>query len=459
MTKTTKSALMRAAGCAALMLALAGAASAQKPNGGEGEGGGVASISAGQTVRGSLQAGDQQLDTGEYSDVYRLQGRAGQRLTVRMSGQGVDPYVLVRGPGVEEDNDDDPSQPGSRDSRLEVTLPQDGEYLVVATSYEPGETGAYTLSVAPSGGRQTARTEERELPPELEDGYQVESARAPAAAPAPRTGARRVFAVLVGVSDYGGAAGNLSYTDEDAEKLGQELQRAGVLAEQSVVLTNAQATVANVRAAFQRVAAQAGPDDLFLFFFSGHGTQEDTRVSASEPDGRTEQIVLRDGSISDEEMSQMFNGVRAGTSILALDSCFSGGFARNVITRPGVMGLFSSEEDLTSLVASNFRAGGYLSYFLRTGITGAADENRDGEITAGELSTYLRREFRDNVRDVQAETTDGQQNYQNLVVDRGGVQVDAPLLQPVSTRSGRGAPAGEDGGKPGAEEPEGAGGK
>lgn len=455
MTSTTKPGFLRSAGAAALAVCLAAApAAAQKPDaGGEGDRSAVNEepglIAPGQTLQGRLQRGDQQLDTGEYSDVYRLQGRAGQRLTVRMTGEGVDPYVLVRGNGLEQDNDDDPSRPGTRDSRLEVTLPRDGEYLVVATSYQPGEEGGYALTVEPGGRAESARRDERELPPELENGYQAEGEPAPPSRGAPpRAGARRVFAVLVGVSDYAGTANNLPYTDEDAEKLGDDLRRAGVLADQSVVLTNGQATVANVRAAFQRVAAQAGPDDLFLFFFSGHGVQQDVRVSASEPDGRQEDIVLRDGHISDEELARMFGAVRAGTSIVALDSCFSGGFARNVISRPGVMGLFSSEEDLTSLVASRFRAGGYLSYFLRTGLTGAADGDEDGQITAGELSTYLRREFRDNVRDVEATTTDGQSNYQNLVVDRGGVQVDAPLLTPVAARGARGAPAPVGSGKP-----------
>ena len=41
----------------------------------------------------------------------------------------------------------------------------------------------------------------------------------------------------------------------------------------------------------------------------------------------------------DNDMGTLFDGVHAGTSILALDSCFSGGFAKDVITRPGRVGL------------------------------------------------------------------------------------------------------------------------
>ncbi|RZJ40640.1 MAG: caspase family protein, partial [Brevundimonas sp.] len=171
------------------------------------------------------------------------------------------------------------------------------------------------------------------------------------------------------------------------------------------------------------------PDDVFLFFFSGHGNQIDGQTSAMEPDGKTETLVLRDGEITDVELGEMFGRLRTRLSMLVLDSCFSGGFARNVVSRPGTLGLFSSEEDLTSQVADKFEAGGYLSHFLRTGLAGDANLDGDDMITAGELSTYLRRQFAREVEGVEAETQDGQRSYQNLVVDRGGVQVDDVVLR------------------------------
>ena len=175
------------------------------------------------------------------------------------------------------------------------------------------------------------------------------------------------------------------------------------------------------------MAAAAGPNDLFLFFYSGHGNQVRSQVSATEPDGKSETIEMVDGAITDEEMNQMFQQVHTQTALLVLDSCFSGGFARNVVSRPGVMGIFSSEEDLTSSVAEKFQAGGFLSHFIQTGLEGAADENRDRVITAGELGAYVRREFAREER-IQANTQDGQSNYQFPVVERGAVQVDAPVI-------------------------------
>ena len=364
-------------------------------------------IDVGDTVGGLLQSGDATLDSGEYVDTYRFTGRRGQRVAVELTSSAFDAYTILTAPSGEQvDNDD--GEDGT-DSRLDTVLTENGEYTVAVTSFAAGETGSYRFSVTPSQGSPRQASVQ---------------------------GGPRVFAIMVGISDYGSEDMNLPYTDDDALKLAETLRREGVLNPSSVVLTNAQATVAGVRSAFQRVARQAGPDDLFLFFFSGHGDQTEgdvADVSAFEPDGRTESIVLRDGSISDNEMARLFGTLRTRLSLLVLDSCYSGGFARNVVDRPGVMGLFSSEEDLTSAVADKFEAGGYLAHFLRSGLSGEADGDGDAMVTAGELATYLRRQFVTEVEGVEAETAEGQRNYQNLVIDRGGVQIDDVVLRLADT--------------------------
>ena len=92
------------------------------------------------------------------------------------------------------------------------------------------------------------------------------------------------------------------------------------------------------------------------------------------------------------------------------------------------MGLFSSEEDLTSLVADRFKAGGFLAYFLRSGLSGDADSDGDRIVTAGELSTYVRRRFR-REGDIPATTREDDRNFQNLVIERGGVHVDDVVVR------------------------------
>jgi len=357
-------------------------------------------ISIGEPVSGVLEAGDNTLNSGEYADAYVFTARRGQRIRAELTSSAFDAYIMLSTPSGEQTDNDDGDD--GTDSVLDMVLAEDGEYRLRVTSYAPGETGSYRLVVNPSQG----------------------SARQVSV-----PGGARIFAVMVGVSDYGGVANDLPYTDDDARQLAETLRDAGSLNPASVVLTNAEATTQGVRDAFARVAAQAGPDDLFLFFFSGHGDRNETTTGPTEPDGQSESIVLRDGQISDTEMAQLFGTLNTRLALLVLDSCYSGGFARNVVDRPGVMGVFSSEEDLTSAVADKFRAGGYLSHFLRQGVAGAADADGDRLVTAGELATYLRRQFVTEVDNVEATTTDGQRNYQNLVIDRGGVQVDDVIVR------------------------------
>ena len=357
-----------------------------------------------QTTNGSLANSDQRMQDGQYYDLYTFNGRRGQNVSLEVTSSQFDTFMMLIFPSGEGVEDDD-GVSGTTNSRISGGLPEDGEYTVVVSSYSPGATGNYALrmNLGSGGGSTTA------------------AAGANASA-----GAGRVFLLSVGISDYGGFASNLSYTADDARNLYTALQSSGSLAQGSAVLTDRQATVANVRAAFQRIAQQAGPNDLFFFFYSGHGSQ-DAAQGGGELDGRDEFLVMVDGLISDNEMAQMFSGVRARLSVIALDACFSGGFARDVIQNPRIMGLFSSDEDLTSAVAGKFQAGGYLSHFLRTAFEGEADENRDRSITAGELHSYLWRRFAAE-QNIGARSMDGERNYQRLVVDRGGVKIDDVVI-------------------------------
>jgi hypothetical protein len=360
-------------------------------------------IRIGETVNGRLAQGDGRRGDGSFEDRYRFHAVRGQRVTISLSADKMDTVLRLARPDGTEDESDDTRLPGGRtstDSRLDTVLAEDGDYVITATSYHANETGDYHLTLAPSPGH-------------------------PRQIGVP--GGARVIALLVGVSDYGGRTSDLPNTDDDARQLYNSLRTAGLLHPASVLLTNEEATTKNVREAFARAAAAAGPNDTFLFFFSGHGDQVDVPVSRAELDGRSETIELRDAAMTDAELAPLFGSVHGRLSIVALDSCFSGGF-RNLIDRPNVMGLFSSEEDLTSLVASQFKAGGYLAYFLREGLTGAADDDGDHIVTAGELSTYVRRRFR-HEGDIPATTREDENGYQNILVERGGLQVEDVVVR------------------------------
>src|SRR5690606_10129808 len=220
-------------------------------------------------------------------DHYRFTARRGQRVRIDLSADKFDTYLVLRHPdGSIDENDDLRDENGalSLDSRIDRVLAEDGEYLITVTSYRANATGEYRLTVAPSPGlpRQEA------VP-----------------------GGARVIALLVGVADYAGRVNDLPNTDDDARRLFEALRGEGLLHPASALLVNGRATRKGLESAFARAAAAAGPDDLFLFFFSGHGNQVDAPDSAEELDGRRETIELYDGAITDTQLAQLFQRVRA----------------------------------------------------------------------------------------------------------------------------------------------------
>ena len=133
---------MRTALCIALALSLPAVAPATA----------LQRLHTGATVQGELAQGDDQLQSGEYTDAYEIEGRAGQPLLVTMQSGDFDAYLMIQGPGGYDYQNDDDGE-GGTDAALNVTLPADGSYTILATSYGPGEHGRYNLAVLGRGDR------------------------------------------------------------------------------------------------------------------------------------------------------------------------------------------------------------------------------------------------------------------------------------------------------------------
>jgi hypothetical protein len=104
-------------------------------------------ISSGQTVRGALTTNSfTRSDDGTFANGYIYNGRAGETITVTMRSTDLDSWLVIDDPnGPMHEFDDDSG--GGNDSRLTVTLPHDGPYLIVANTVSKGVTGSYTLTV------------------------------------------------------------------------------------------------------------------------------------------------------------------------------------------------------------------------------------------------------------------------------------------------------------------------
>ncbi|MBW3571210.1 MAG: hypothetical protein KY467_08890 [Gemmatimonadetes bacterium] len=109
-------------------------------------------IRRGETATGALQEGDAELDDGRWYDAYVYTGRAGERLRLDLRAEDFDTYLsigrMVGGVFQEIASNDDAEDGEGLDSALEIELPEDGRYVIQATSFGPGGAGTYQLSVA-----------------------------------------------------------------------------------------------------------------------------------------------------------------------------------------------------------------------------------------------------------------------------------------------------------------------
>lgn len=114
----------------------------------------VTDINIGNSVRGKLDSNSNiDPDDDRQFNVYRIKGRAGQRLQVRLDSDDFDAMlrwgIFNGGEFILDSEDDDGG--GGTNSRLTVTLDASGQGRVVVTSMGGGE-GNYTLSVTTAPG-------------------------------------------------------------------------------------------------------------------------------------------------------------------------------------------------------------------------------------------------------------------------------------------------------------------
>jgi hypothetical protein len=178
------------------------------------------------------------------------------------------------------------------------------------------------------------------------------------------------------------------------------------------------------------IAAVATIDDLFVFYFSGHGGQTIAGTNGGtentpDSDSEEEYIALYDAGLTDDELATLVRTIPCVRKVVILDACFSGGFIGNSLeadaippnySEEGSNGLFGSLGNAIYLYA-NFQdygsdippgealviaASGEQDYAYETDDNGVmtgyllesatlGDLNRDGYITVSESYFYIYR--------------------------------------------------------------------
>ncbi len=103
-------------------------------------------VRMGSVAGGTLGPRSLTLQDGRPGEAWRLEGRAGDRVSIWLESDDFDAYLYLWGPGLDAVRMDDDGG-GGLNSLIELTLPADGPYRVVAAALSSGSAGAYTLRV------------------------------------------------------------------------------------------------------------------------------------------------------------------------------------------------------------------------------------------------------------------------------------------------------------------------
>ena len=216
------------------------------------------------------------------------------------------------------------------------------------------------------------------------------------------------WAVIIGIDKYKYSK-QLNYAVKDAEAVKELLISKFDYPEENIrYLTDKEATLSNIKFNLGEVATLAGENDRILVFYSGHGEtlsgKDGTETGYIIPYEGKQNNPYATGLVMDEILRtcQMSN---AKHMLFLMDACYSGLMTENMkgLSKPeerGYLNKVANESSRQIITAGGSdeqvieRDEWQHSAFTKNLIEGLdnweADYNKDGCITADELSTYLR---------------------------------------------------------------------
>ncbi len=227
----------------------------------------------------------------------------------------------------------------------------------------------------------------------------------------------KMYAVVVGVSEYQDPKMNLRFADDDAESYYEFLTspNGGNISKENItLLVNQKATRSSIIKEVTNQMRKALDNDMVIVYMACHGMPN---MDASEIyllASDTERDNIEGTGVSYSEIKKIIYNCRADKKLLIMDACHSGGagvdeggargnlsdahasmtnrLLTNVSSQgKSVMILNSSSAAQPSKESEQWGGGhGVFSYYLLKGLKGDADENGNGIVDIRELYEYIR---------------------------------------------------------------------
>jgi WD40 repeat protein len=223
-----------------------------------------------------------------------------------------------------------------------------------------------------------------------------------------------LYILSIGVDEYEENSVNLKYAMKDAKDLGEKLKaQAGTLYKPEnvhyMLLTNREATKANILRQVDELARIIKPNDSFIFYEAGHGVllQNQYYILTHDYNGRVSGSTM----ISSNEIVEMSKKIKSLSQLFIFDTCHAGGVdyivsglydARlSVLAKKMGLHIYASASDKQAAL-DGYKGNGLFTYSLLQGLNNnkEVDKNSDGKVSLVELGGYVRQATADLSKEV-----------------------------------------------------------
>ena len=221
-----------------------------------------------------------------------------------------------------------------------------------------------------------------------------------------KTSKPNLYVLTVAVNKYRDKDLWLNYCVPDADSIEESFkkQQSGLYQNVFVYsLKDAEVTKEGLEQKFKELSSIVTADDVFVFFVSGHGTAYDDGDYYFIPVNfrYTNKTDIPLKAISKSDLTKNLSLIKAGKTLMMLDTCNSGAFFADSNKRGmGDKGIFERLSRATGhavLAAASdsqsamegYNGHGVFTYVLLDGLAGKADSNDDGFVSLTELSSYV----------------------------------------------------------------------
>ncbi|MEW6670989.1 MAG: caspase family protein [Thermodesulfobacteriota bacterium] len=213
-----------------------------------------------------------------------------------------------------------------------------------------------------------------------------------------------LYILSIGVDRYKDGTINLKYPVKDAKDITEKIlnQAATLYNPRNIhyeILTDDQATKANITGRIDELAKRIRPSDSFILFAAGHGVllQNQYYMLTSEYEGKVNSHHL----ISSNEIVEISKKIKSLSQLFMFDTCHAGGVdtivsglydARiSVLAKKMGLHIYASANSKEAAL-DGYQGNGLFTYTLLDGLNNKreADRNYDNKISLVELGEYTK---------------------------------------------------------------------